>query len=309
MKLKFFILAIAIILNISLFAREEVITNTIVTEDTTITFLTPTEPTDNEEEDDDNTVEEEDNSDNDDSDSLDTTPTVTVTDTLSFSYTFDNSFTVNESDKDKTLKFHLSLSQALPKDLTVTYYIDKVTNGFELGKDIDISTRTNYLTIKAGDTSADIIVNVIDDKIYETDEKFKVTAKVPTKLVTYSDGRELFENNYYKANYATIIDNEISIAINDYVIFSEDNAKTSKMRFTVAASKILDKDLTLTYTLHTGENLILGKDIVANTTGTVTIKAGTKDAVIEIGVIDDDIVEDAEYFTINLKNQMKEILI
>jgi len=395
-------------------AWEEVLTTTTVTQDTTVTIIEPpaTEAPDEPEE---STTEKEPE---EELPTLPEAPEKSVVSTQPTGIVFHNDIQKNENDPDKEMVFTVTFTSPLPKDVEMVYFIVGLTDGFTLGSDIDKTESRNYITAKKGATSAKIKINVIDDKLYESNEQYKVVLKAPSEYVTYDDGTS--EYNYvYRTSYGTIIDDDIgmrvdvsvpdmvslsekdadtkdmefvlnfsqplkesatlkyeiipnditlgkdiqntsaenyitlnqgdtskkisikvlddnlyeqteyfqikyyppnsinflksysngeilddemSVTISDYVIFSEDEADKSKMKFSIAFSKELPEDLTLEYTLEPGNNLTLGEDIENTlTTGSIVVKKGAKNATIEISVLDDDKVEDAEYFTIKLK--------
>jgi len=415
-----FLILLNLLTNLS--AREEVITNTTVTQDTTVTIIEPPAP---------EVPTEPESTDDNDDDNTDTpvtppviitppVPTKTVVHTQNITSTFNTNITKNENSHDKKMIYNISFDNPLPANIRLVYYINKITSSFVLGSDIDKTKRENFINIPKGATSAKIEINVLDDNLYEPDEKFDLALRLPGKYITYSDGSKKYTNFSYKHSYGTIIDNdsdmlvdvfvpdkvsinekdantkdmefvlnfskplkenatlkykiipnditmskdiqnsstinyislhkgdtkatikikvlddnlyeqteyfqikyyppnsnfhfsktysnaeidddEISVTISDYVIFSEDEASTSKMKFNIAFSKELPEDLKLDYIITPGENLVLGKDI-KNTTGTgsIIVPKGSKNATIKISVIDDDLIEDAEYFTLTLK--------
>ena len=408
---------------VTLNAREEVITNTTVTQDTTVTIIEPPEP--------EAPDEPEDSGDSSDEDTNDpitpvipiiTPPVITKTviNTKYIKSTFNTNITKDENANNKKMVYKISFVNPLPANIRLVYYINKKTSSFILGKDIDKSVRENFINIPKGATNAQIEINILDDRLYEPDEKFEIALRLPKKYITYSDGTKEYSDYSYKYSYGTIVDNdldmlvnvsvpdtvsfneqdantktmdftlnfskplkedatlkyeivpnditlskdiansskvnyislhkgdtskkisikvlddnlyeqteyfqikyyppnsnfkfsktystgeivddEISVTISDYVIFSEDEADKSKMKLNVAFSKEVPNNLVLDYTITPGENLELGKDIKnTSTTGSIVVPKGAKNATIEIEVLDDDLVEDAEYFTLTLK--------
>jgi len=99
---------------------------------------------------------------------------------------------------------------------------------------------------------------------------------------------------------------KINIAIGYYYIFSEEDAKKGKvMKFNVAFSKPLASDITLRYTIDTTDNgsgatIDIAKDI-KTPAYSVFVKKGSTSVDIPLQVIDDNDIEDAEYFFLNLE--------
>ncbi len=85
----------------------------------------------------------------------------------------------------------------------------------------------------------------------------------------------------------------LSIVANDATA----SEPTDHGQFTVSLSKAADRDTVVSY-LVTG-TADTGTDFVA-LTGNITIQAGNKDATIDLSVVDDDLLEDAENITLTL---------
>jgi len=280
-------------------AREEVITNTTVTQDTTVTIIEPAEPevpeapeSDEEEESTDDPVEIP---------VLPTPPAATVVNTQSTGIVFSNNIQKYENDADKEMVFTVNFSSPLPEDVEMVYFIVGLSDGFTLGSDIENSESRNYITASKGDTSAKIKIRVIDDTLYEENEEYKVVLKAPSEYVTYSDGTK--EYNYvYRTSYGTILDNDqdmlIDVSVADMVSFEEKDANSKEMEFLLTFSKPLKESVSLKYEIIPND-ITLGQDIEnSSAINYIDLHQGDTSAKIKIKVLDDNLYEQTEYFQI-----------
>jgi len=228
-----------------------------------------------------------------------TPPPNPIVKTTTFSTTFSDNKSIDENAANKKMVFPVTFSKPLPTDVDLKYYINAKTRGFTLGSDIQEQNRRNYLHVPKGSTSANIIINVKDDNIYENDEKFEIALKVPQKYYTYKDGSILYTSSIYHKSYGTIVDDEISITISDYTLFSEDEANTNTLDFNIAFSKPLKEDLDLKYTIKPSSGLVFGQDIVTPSYH-IFVPKGSTQATIKMTVLDDTIPEENEYFELTL---------
>jgi len=118
-------------------------------------------------------------------------------------------FSEEDSKDGKRMRFNVAFSKKLPRDIVLNYEINPID--IEVGKDIK-QTQKGSITVKKGSKSADIYLDVIDDKIVEDTENFELKIKKPA-------GNFKLENNVCKA---MIIDNDQdkkpSSASGDYII-------------------------------------------------------------------------------------------
>ena len=143
-------------------------------------------------------------------------------------------------------------------------------------------------------------VNVKNDNLIENTEYFKIDCYVPTKKVIYEDGSSSFENwETYSMKNGSIKDNDISLTINKDTIFAESESNDKTLDFNIAFSEKIQKEMKLEYTIKAIGNLKISEDIV-KPSYFVHLKKGSKKARISIKVLDDDIIENAEYFELTL---------
>jgi hypothetical protein len=99
----------------------------------------------------------------------------------------------------------VSVSSAYPTDVTVQY---SVTDGTTLGSGVDYTLASGTLTIPAGDTTANIVLVVTDDSIFEQTETFTVTLSNPSNST--------LGNN--TVNTFSILDNDIAVTHADSTV-------------------------------------------------------------------------------------------
>ncbi len=287
------IIILVISITTVLMARIEIFTDFLQTQSQTVTIIPPKNDNDNS----DNHNGNNDNSDND----KDNSTSKKVISKTYYNFSIEQNVIFYEEDaENKKMIFKVSVDKPLPKDLRLKYKLVQISKKFKVRKDVK-QNKTNYITFKKGEKNFFIKLDVIDDNIYEGNESFKLKLKVPRKFKKYSDGSTRYTSYKYISSIGTIVDNEISLTINDYIIFSEDEANNQKMRFDIAIGEPLDKDLKIYYKIKPKGNLHFGEDIVKPLKNYVTIKKGEKNVYLDIQVLNDNIEEDAEYFKIELK--------
>jgi hypothetical protein len=157
----------------------------------------------------------------------------------------------------------------------------------------DFMALSGTVTIPAGQTSATIVVQAIDDAIVEPTESVIVT------LTGIASGSELVTvdpNN--NAATVTIEDND-SAQLSLSATGGGNESGPIPGVFTVTQSAVSSTDTVISYTV--GGTAIPGSDYTA-LSGTVTISAGQTSAVINVPVIDDAVVEGSETVTLALGN-------
>ena len=182
-------------------------------------------------------------------------------------------------------QFTVSLSSASDTDTTVSY---SVTGTAAAGDDYTVLSGT--VTILAGQTTATIDVNIVDDSILEDTESVTVT------LDSITSGDSDISIDSSDTATVSIADNdsaEVSILANDDMAAEP----TDGGQFTVSVSNASDTDTVVTYTV--GGDATSGDDFTP-LTGTVTILAGQTSATIDVTAIDDAILENTETVVVSL---------
>ncbi len=158
----------------------------------------------------------------------------------------------------------------------------------------DYTTLTGTVTIPAGQSSATILVDVLDDNVVETPE-----AVILTLTGTNHAGATIHATN----NTATVtIDSSddnttVSISATD-ATGREPGTDGARLTVTLANSKVApDGGIVVNY--NTSGTATAGSDYTA-LPGTVAIPAGASSATIAVSVLDDNVVESAETVIVTL---------
>jgi len=98
----------------------------------------------------------------------------------------------------------------------------------------------------------------------------------------------------------------VYLTIGEYTIFSEEDKKGGKvMKFNVAFSAPILSDIILNYEIDTEDSnsnatITLGSDVTNGSSNSVSVSSGSTSVDIIVDVIDDTVIEDAEFFFIKL---------
>lgn len=189
--------------------------------------------------------------------------------------------------------FQMAFTVTLSADPGQTVTVDYATGGGNATgganvAGVDYITNTGTLTFNAGETSKQIIVDVRGDTLLEGDETFNVTLSNPNG-VTIFDGTAV----------GTIIDDDIpTITITDEQ--ASEAPGGSRMTFTVTLSKAVNVPVTVDYATANG-TAQAGSDFTA-ANGTLTFAAFETSKTIVVSILNDNVLESGESFTMNLSN-------
>ena len=182
-------------------------------------------------------------------------------------------------------RFTVTLSNAFNQPVTVDY---ATTDGTaEAGSDYTATTGT--LTIDSGTLTGTISVPVLEDTTDEPNETFTVTlTDAVNAIVSGAEG------------LGTIVDNDETppgipnLSIDDVTVGEGDG----QARFTVTLDNTFDEPVTVGYATADG-TAEAGADYTA-ASGTLTIDSGSRTGTISVPVLDDEIDEPDESFTVTL---------
>ena len=182
-----------------------------------------------------------------------------------------------------TLLFTVSLSAPfLSTDVSFDY--ETIAGSASAGSDY-LST-SGRATIKAGSSTVEISVPILDDGVNEGDEVFSLKLSNPVNA-TIS-----------KASALGIIEGEIaSLFIADAAAFESE----LELRFVVTLSKAVNQDLSFSYSTIAG-SATEGDDYTRVAAETVSIQAGSTVAEIIIALSDDAEVENDETFFVEISS-------
>ena len=218
--------------------------------------------------------------------------------------TANNSGTVNITDNDVALlaiaatatnatelndngQFTVSLSNPSDQDTVVTYSVAGTANAGN-----DYTPLTGTVTILAGETTATIDVAVLDDNILEGAESVVVT------LDSYMGEPDIAIDTANNSDTVTIRDNDVALLA---IAATDANAAEpgDDGQFTISLSNASDQDTVVSYSVSGTANGAANDDFTP-LSGTVTILAGETTATIDVAVLDDTILEEAETVVVTL---------
>ena len=186
------------------------------------------------------------------------------------------------------LEYQVDLSQKASEDVVVTYTI--AGSGSDVAEVSDYSS-SGSVTITAGTQSVSLLVAVVDDAIVENSEELTVTLSGLSSGVTaVSLGTSLSATG-------TLIDNDSAVV--DLVSVTPSAVEGANLEYQVDLSQKASEDVVVTYTIAgSGSDVAEASDY--NSSGSVTITAGTQSVSLLVAVVDDAIVENSEELTISL---------
>jgi hypothetical protein len=178
--------------------------------------------------------------------------------------------------------FTVSLSSASGKNIEVDY----ATSNNTAIAGSDYTARSGTVTILAGNTSQTFTVPVSVDTLDEDNEYAILTLSGATNA-SISDGTGVL----------TIVDNDSapSISISNNAM-TENSANLS---FTVTLSAASSREITVNYSTA-NNTATAGSDYTAVSATTLTFAAGQTSKTINVGVLEDTVDENNEYFLVNL---------
>lgn len=197
------------------------------------------------------------------------------------------------------VKFLVTLSEALQHDITIPYsFTDGSAKGGAAGSGKDFVNTEGTVTIKAGQTTAEIIVNTMDDAINEPDETFTI----------HLGENELTQGG--ATGVGTIKDDgdplpRLSIA--DMTILEGDSGE-KMAEFIVTLSAVSGHDVVVTYHLF-DRTATAGLDYRIPETLTLIIPAGETTGKIFVPIIGDTIAESTETFIVKLSNPQHAVIL
>ena len=185
-----------------------------------------------------------------------------------------------------SIKFTVSLSESFPGNIVS---FDYATIAGSAIADLDYTSTSDTTSIQAGDTTAEIIIAIINDASVEDDETFELTISNPHNAT--------IDENAASAIGTIKIDDLPRLSIADAAA-SED---AGSIKFTVSLSESFpDNIVSFDYATIAG-SAIADLDYTS-TSDTTSIQAGDTTAEIIIAIINDASVEDIETFDLEISN-------
>jgi hypothetical protein len=196
-------------------------------------------------------------------------------------------------------QFPITLSAAASRDVTVLVS----TNAGTAEAGADFTPRTNFLvTIPAGQTTANVVIEVVADDDIETNEEFGVTitdaeidgAADPSVTIAQANATGTITND----------DAESLISIEDVTIDEGTAAGTTTMTFTITMSAVQSEEVTVTVNTSDDTATVADSDYTPRTAVQVTIPAGMTTATFAVTITRDAKVEGDEAFNVTLSNPL-----
>ncbi len=185
----------------------------------------------------------------------------------------------------KNLSFTVTLSAA--SLLTTT--IDYATSDLTANSGSDYASASGLLTFAPGETSKNIVIDILGDTLVENDETFRVTLSNPNFLIV-GDGQGV----------GTITNDDFpTISINDITV-TEGTGGTTNATFTVTMSQSSPRPVTVNFATANG-TAAAGSDFTA-VSGVLTFAPGDTTKSITLPVIADGAIEANETFTMVLSS-------
>ena len=193
-----------------------------------------------------------------------------------------------------TMRFVVLLSEAAAQDVTMNYATADSTAKNAATAGTDYTAASGSLTIKAGDLSGVVTVNVLGDGIKESDEVFNLTLSAPTGAG--------FANGDALTVIGTILDDEKTLSVAAAKLIEGKQGDTGTMQFVVSLSEAAKQDVTVTYATadSTAKNAATAGTDYTATTGSLTILAGFLSGIVKVNVLGDGIKESNEVFDLIL---------
>jgi Ca2+-binding RTX toxin-like protein len=156
----------------------------------------------------------------------------------------------------------------------------------------DYTSASGTLSFGIGETSKTIDIDIAPDALWEANEAFRIVLSNATgaPIVDSSGSVTITNDDARNAPVIDVLDARLT----------EGNGGTAVMRFTLGLSYDVSSDITVSYTTADG-SAAAGQDFTA-TTGTATILANQRSAVIEIPILNDTLVEGTETLSLTLSN-------
>jgi len=195
-----------------------------------------------------------------------------------------------EVNEGATASYTVSVDKAPVEDMTVT-----VTYTYQTADSDDIKEGVTTVTIPAGQTSAPISVDALDDAFAEGDELYSVVISNPS-----NGGYEVVEidNDTVQTTIHDDADGDndtITVTLSGDTEVNE--GATASYTVSVDKAPVEDMTVTVTYTYQTADS-----DDIKEGVTTVTIPAGQTSAPISVDALDDAFAEGDELYSVVISN-------
>lgn len=205
----------------------------------------------------------------------------------------DTAIRIDEGDSGTTeVQFTLSVAQAAASDIVISF----ATRDGDAEAGTDYTAATGQAIIAAGETEANVTLQVNGDFELEDDEEFFVDFT--------TDGLTLFTGAQATATGGVLIETDdsridLSVVGDRFTFLEGDEGTTSSLGLSLFRTGATDFEETVTYTVEGGgPDAADADDFATPMTGTVTFAAGDDSLALDIAIAGDSTVEAAETFRI-----------
>ncbi|RFM29403.1 DUF7507 domain-containing protein [Chitinophaga silvisoli] len=190
------------------------------------------------------------------------------------------------------ISFHLLNNTTAPSDITITYSINAtVTDPADNG--IDYTTLPGTITIKAGDSEAQLSIDVIDDLLIEGDESIEIG------LLTATDASGTTYLGTQRTLTAKLIDNDNRLKLTKTIDGKElgsGNASPGQFSISLPGTLTYPENILVKYTVDGASSATGGAGSTfdynnTNMTGEIILPANTNSILLPVNVNDDNIIE------------------
>ena len=203
--------------------------------------------------------------------------------------------TPNPAAEGGTITFAVSLTNPADHNVTVAYHL---VNGTAIAGSDFSDAGGGTVTILAGQTIANITVNVTNDNVFESPEAF--TVKLDSATYNQGDANQTALGISTDTGTGNIVDNDQpTVAIANGTPNPAIEGTNATITFTVSLTNPTDHAVTVAYHLVNG-TAVGGSDFTDGSGGTVTIAANQTSTNITVNVTNDNVFELPEAFTVKL---------
>ena len=185
----------------------------------------------------------------------------------------------------------VNLSAAAGQEVSITYETED--GSASAGSDYTSTTSISApATIRSSYNTAKISIPILNDRIHEGNEEFKVKITAVTNAILLGNARELIA-------VVTIVDNEtptLTIANSNLSVL--ENVSNGKVDILFSLSGVTNRDVIISYETE-NNSALSGSDFTGVSRGTTTtIGAGDLIGMISILITNDEIIESSEDFKV-----------
>ena len=195
------------------------------------------------------------------------------------------------------LSFQISLSEMSTEAITVNYQTNDGTGGNGADSDDYTAIVSGAATFEPGETFKDVLVDLTDDGLVESDENF--TLDITSVIFDVSDDLTAVAVQDRSGEGTIVNDDVTSASIGDVSIVEGADEASSVLEFTITLDSEASSDVTVEYQTNDG-TADSPSDFVGVSSGSVVFAAGETSKTIAVTINGDALVEGDEAFTVDI---------